>query len=108
MSAWLHAGLSTERLEHLRLWALHCAEQSREYGESPEVWGGYLDTADRVTDLLDLRAGCRTLHRLGNCSSVRLRAPESERKKRNGCFFPLCLIANRRIPPGHIRFNFNN
>jgi hypothetical protein len=107
MGAWLHGGLSSQRLELLRVWALRAAEQSREYGEAEAVWEGYLATADRASDLLDQRASCRGLSRYAGCSSLQLRSSVEDRNQRSGCFFPLCLLSDRRIPPGHIRFNFN-
>jgi hypothetical protein len=107
MGAWMHPRLSSQRLETIRLWALRAAEQSREYGEPEPVWEGYLDTADRVSDLLDQRQCCGITGRFPGCGTLRLRATEGEREKRNGCFFPHCLLSLEPIRPGFVRFHFN-
>lgn len=103
---WLHPALASERLEDLRFWALRAAEQSREYGEPEAVWAGYVDVADRASDLLDRRAVCGHSGRFPGCAGMRLRAP-SESRKRVGCFFPLCLLSGKTSGPGRLRFHFN-
>jgi hypothetical protein len=105
--AWVHPALSSERLEMLRFWALRSAEQSREFGEPEAEWSSYLDTADRAADLLDQRAHCHHTSRYAGCAALRMRASEENRKARDSCFFPLCLISARRNRPGHIRFHFD-
>lgn len=102
---WLHPALSTQRLEDIRFWALRAAEQSREYGESEEVWGPYADAADRASDLLAIRQDCFRLFRNAECASIRLRASERDRANRNGCFHPLCLLSARQIQPGRVQFH---
>lgn len=107
MGAWLHPAMSSGRLEGIRSWALRSAEQSREFGEPEAVWSGYLDAADRAADLLDQRAYCGHTYRYVGCASLRMRASEEDRKSRDNCFFPLCLISARKFRPGHIRFHFD-
>lgn len=105
--AWVHPGRSSERLEEIRFWALRAAEQSREYGEPETVWGIYVDTADRVSDLLDQRASCGSPRSFQSCGPLKLRASQADREKRNGCFFPLCLLSREPIRPGRVLFHFN-
>lgn len=104
---WLHPGLSSQRLEDLRFWALRSAEQSREYGEAEEVWAPYLATADRAADLLDQRGSCGRSSRYAGCSVLRMRSTEDDRLRRNGCFYPLCLIPANRNMQGRVQFHYN-
>src|SRR5689334_13022185 len=89
--------MPSERLEEILHWALRAAEQSREYGEAEEEWAAYLDTADRAAALLEQRAACRRMYCYDGCAVTQLRASDAERIKRNGCFFPLCLISAKPI-----------
>lgn len=108
MGAWLHPGLSSERLENLRFWALRAAGQSREGGEPEDVWAGYLATAALASDLLDQREhGCRS-SRFAGCAVLKMRSTEDERNKRNGCFYPLCLIPVNRNMQGRVQFHHND
>jgi hypothetical protein len=106
--AWVHPGMSSQRLEFLRFWALRAAEQSREYGEAETEWSPYLDIADRAGALLDQRTDCdHRMSRYAGCSALRLRASEAEREIRGGCFFPLCLLSGQKSPRGRLIFNLN-
>lgn len=104
---WLHPGMSSERLELIRFWSLRATEQSREYGEPEDVWAAYAATADRASDLLDQRENCGGTSRFPGCGILRMRAPTESREKRNGCFFPLCLLSVQPIQPGRVRFHFD-
>lgn len=84
-------------LGEYRYWALRAAEQAREYGEPEAVWESYLDTADRVSDVLDRRAACgRDRAETAGCTRMRARATPEERTDRDGCLFPRCLAPLRR------------